>query len=273
VEEHRRVHEDVDETHGTAKQGRPEIRGYVGAVRVQRNELRLARSPNAFAVRNIRPQIRLRLSDKPHEPRTMPGVRSPPVDPPLNGLRIDARRLNDRVEVDAGDSHSGSQTLVDHNVLPRTFWDTITLPGRPDTSRHAVETSKALVQSGVQMTRSETFELDPRLIDELADRLSDAIAKRVVAAFREGSVQPVRTSMAWLDAQQVARQLGVSRDWVYEHADELGASRIGAGPRPRIRFPADVVDSRRGKLTSCEAASGPTKPRSRPNGLIPIHAS
>jgi hypothetical protein len=130
---------------------------------------------------------------------------------------------------------------------------------------------KPLLQSGVQMTGNEAFELDPRLIDELADRLSDAIAKRVVAAFREGSIQPARTSVAWLDAQQVARQLGVSRDWVYEHADELGASRIGAGPRPRLRFPPHILNSLHSKPTPPAAPSEPGRQRPKRSGLIPIH--
>jgi hypothetical protein len=30
--------------------------------------------------------------------------------------------------------------------------------------------------------------------------------------------------------------LGVDREWVYEHADQLGAVRLGEGPRPRLRF-------------------------------------
>lgn len=44
-----------------------------------------------------------------------------------------------------------------------------------------------------------------------------------------------------IDAAEVARRLGVSRDYVYRHADELGAIRLGTGLRPRVRFdPATV---------------------------------
>jgi hypothetical protein len=39
-----------------------------------------------------------------------------------------------------------------------------------------------------------------------------------------------------LDAAAVARMLGVTRGWVYEHAAELGAIRLGSGTRPRLRF-------------------------------------
>lgn len=47
----------------------------------------------------------------------------------------------------------------------------------------------------------------------------------------------------------VARRLGRSREWVYRHADELGAVRLGVGERPRLGFhPARVAALRRGGL-------------------------
>jgi hypothetical protein len=39
----------------------------------------------------------------------------------------------------------------------------------------------------------------------------------------------------FLDAAATARMLGVERDWVYEHAEQLGAIRLGGG-RGRLRF-------------------------------------
>lgn len=39
-----------------------------------------------------------------------------------------------------------------------------------------------------------------------------------------------------VDAATLAVELGVSRDWVYEHAHELGALRLGSGPKARLRF-------------------------------------
>jgi hypothetical protein len=39
-----------------------------------------------------------------------------------------------------------------------------------------------------------------------------------------------------IDAAAVALMLGVTRGWVYEHATELGAVRLGSGTRPRLRF-------------------------------------
>jgi hypothetical protein len=123
------------------------------------------------------------------------------------------------------------------------------------------------------MASREAFELDPRLIDELADRLSDAISERVLAVFREGGIQQARTPMAWLDAQEIAQQLGVSRDWAYEHADELGASRIGTGTRPRLRFPPDILTSSNSELTLRAPARESIKQPPKRSGLIPIRGS
>jgi hypothetical protein len=47
---------------------------------------------------------------------------------------------------------------------------------------------------------------------------------------------PYQPSAQLIDATAVARMLGVTRGWVYEHATELGAVRLGAGTRPRLRF-------------------------------------
>lgn len=123
------------------------------------------------------------------------------------------------------------------------------------------------------MAAPEPFDFDPNVIDEIADRLSDAIVTRVLEALRaEQIIPPAQSNMTWLDATQVARRLGVSRDWVYEHASELGASRIGSGSRPRLRFPPQVLDSRSGRARPPKAADVPTK-RSKPRGLIPIRVS
>jgi hypothetical protein len=51
-----------------------------------------------------------------------------------------------------------------------------------------------------------------------------------------------------VDAAVLAGFLGVSRDFVYSHADELGAVRLGAGARPRLRFNRDLALER---LNAC----------------------
>ncbi len=111
------------------------------------------------------------------------------------------------------------------------------------------------------------------MIEEIAKRISDAVVTRVIEVLGDERRDAwVRQPMFWLDAEEVARLLGVSRDWVYGHADELGEARVGAGPRPRLRFPPDALESRRSKL-ALPVTSGPTEESPKRSGLIPIHAS
>jgi hypothetical protein len=67
----------------------------------------------------------------------------------------------------------------------------------------------------------------------------EAVARRVVELIRgeEGSKELV-------DAAEVARRFSLSRDYVYRHADDFGAVRLGDGPRARLRFsPAKVAEA------------------------------
>jgi hypothetical protein len=63
--------------------------------------------------------------------------------------------------------------------------------------------------------------------------LVDAVAARVMALLH--AQRPARL----VDAATLAAKLGVSRDFVYAHASELGAQRIGGGLRGRLRFDLD----------------------------------
>jgi hypothetical protein len=85
-----------------------------------------------------------------------------------------------------------------------------------------------------------------------------------------------------LEASQLAERLGVSREWVYEHANELGAIRIGDGPKPRLRFDPEAAAAalarRRRTLdpVTPDERETPT-PRRRPRAsasvpLLPVHA-
>jgi|SRR6266851_3088260 len=78
------------------------------------------------------------------------------------------------------------------------------------------------------------MEAHPEL--ELDDRVIDAIARRVVKLLQRPS-----DVAEWLTAEQVARRYNVSRRWVYDHAHELGAQRLGRGTRARLRFSARTI--------------------------------
>jgi hypothetical protein len=67
-------------------------------------------------------------------------------------------------------------------------------------------------------------------------------------AYSLDNIARARESGCLVDAATVAAFLGVDRGWVYEHAGELGACRLGSGPRARLRFSLAEIDSR---LTGC----------------------
>ena len=52
-----------------------------------------------------------------------------------------------------------------------------------------------------------------------------------------------------VDAAEIARIYGKTRSWVYEHAGELGAVRLGKGSRPRLGFSPARVASQLEKVT------------------------
>ena len=64
-----------------------------------------------------------------------------------------------------------------------------------------------------------------------------------------------------VDAAAVAGYLAVEREWVYEHAAELGARRLGSGPRARLRFSISEVDAR---LSTCSDSRGSFTPEPAP---------
>lgn len=97
---------------------------------------------------------------------------------------------------------------------------------------------------------------DPEPEPEVAE-LARLVAAEVVRLL---GLPPRAAAEQLIDAREVARRHGVDRAWVYAHADELGALRLGTGARPRLRFdPAFVRDA----LTRREPA------RQRPRRVKP----
>jgi hypothetical protein len=75
--------------------------------------------------------------------------------------------------------------------------------------------------------------------DDALDRLADLLAERLALRLNglTAGAEPL------VDAAEIARLHGKTRSWVYEHAGELGAVRLGSGPRPRLAFsPARVAE-------------------------------
>jgi len=72
-----------------------------------------------------------------------------------------------------------------------------------------------------------------RLEDDQLERVADLVAERL------GRTPSAPSPL--VDARELARLLGVTRSAVYHHARDLGAIRIGAGERGRLRFDPAVA--------------------------------
>jgi hypothetical protein len=97
-------------------------------------------------------------------------------------------------------------------------------------------------------------------VEEIAQRVAELLADRAREPFR------------LLDTQTVARMLGASEEWVRGHAAELGAIRVGDGPKGALRFDAARVraalESRRLDRPDMERRRQPG-PRRRSMGVVP----
>jgi hypothetical protein len=71
--------------------------------------------------------------------------------------------------------------------------------------------------------------LDPQAVE--------AVARRVVELLEKRGLQ--RREL--VDAAELARRLGIERSWVYSHAIELGAVKLGTGAKPRLRFDPEMA--------------------------------
>lgn len=71
---------------------------------------------------------------------------------------------------------------------------------------------------------SARIKLDPHTIDAMARRVVELLEQR---GLRRHEL---------VDAAELARRFGIERSWVYTHAIELGAVKLGNGAKPRLRF-------------------------------------
>lgn len=85
------------------------------------------------------------------------------------------------------------------------------------------------------MTDARLSEHDLALVDAVAERVLDLLGER-----------DARSRL--VSAGELAKLLGRSREWVYDHAEDLGGRRIGTGERPRWWFDVDRALS--GRRTS-----------------------
>jgi len=105
----------------------------------------------------------------------------------------------------------------------------------------------------------------------------EAIARRVVEILERRGLQ----GRELVDAAELARRFGIERSWVYSHAIELGAVKLGHGPKPRLRFDPQIAARVLRRVGEGSAADPPARSGKRagqPSGsggsgvrLLPIH--
>ncbi len=94
---------------------------------------------------------------------------------------------------------------------------------------------------------STRIKLDPPTVE--------AIARRVVEILEQRGLQ----SRELVDAAELARRFGIERSWVYSHAIELGAVKLGSGPKPRLRFDPQIAARLLRKAGEQTAADPPAR--------------
>ena len=93
----------------------------------------------------------------------------------------------------------------------------------------------------------------------------EAVAARVVDLLRSSSA-----NVELVDAAEIARRFGVSRDFVYEHANDFGVVRLGESPKARLRFnPAKVRELLDATDQPAPSKRPPRRKRQRSN-LLPV---
>jgi hypothetical protein len=124
------------------------------------------------------------------------------------------------------------------------------------------------------------------LADEIADRLATRLGPQLVeiveangfelisherprdASVGESSKAESPAEALWT-AGRVAAHYDVAVRFIYQHADDLGCVRLGAGARPRLRFDPDVVRERWPRVGGALPEPGPTHRRSTPRSEPP----
>jgi hypothetical protein len=90
--------------------------------------------------------------------------------------------------------------------------------------------------------------IEEQLAQLLADRRLDASIESSSSNFENPSTskrrQLAKTERGLWSAREIAEHYGVTVNFVYQHADELGCIRLGAGRRPRLRFDPRLVRER-----------------------------
>ena len=96
--------------------------------------------------------------------------------------------------------------------------------------------------------------------------LADLVAARVVELLERRDRRP---TPGLVTAAEMAQRLGVRKSWVYANQEQLGAIRLGDGPRARLRFDLEQATSGIDRRREAEVRQRPKRGRPRKSSLLP----
>ena len=115
------------------------------------------------------------------------------------------------------------------------------------------------------MARRVAVDLTPQAVEQVASRVAQMLQRQQQ---QSAEIPGAKEQQGFLNVAQLARHLGLNPAWIYEHADELGAIRIGDGPKARIRFDlytaTQALRQHQPGRTQGPATAKPRKPRRSP---------
>ncbi len=144
----------------------------------------------------------------------------------------------------------------------------------PRTRPHTTPPAPANTARRRGQVRRAAAELTPHAVEQIAQRVAQLLHEHHAHISAEARHAPARL----LDATQLARHLGVTRTWVYEHAQQLGAIRLGTGSKARLRFDLDTAttaiknlqEPTLGGAALVAETSRRGRPRRRPQPTVPL---
>jgi hypothetical protein len=95
------------------------------------------------------------------------------------------------------------------------------------------------------------LKLTPGEIEAIVSRAGEILRSKA-----GGRPAPPQPGTRLVTAAEVAEWCGVERSWVYAHAEQLGARKIGTGERPRLRFDLEEVSERIAALNGPQPGCG-----------------
>lgn len=114
------------------------------------------------------------------------------------------------------------------------------------------------------VAREVTVGLTSQTIEQIADRVVQRLQRQQHNQQQAQTGEPV----GMVTVAQFAAYYKLNPAWVYEHADELSATRIGSGPKARIRLDFQIAKAalaqHQASRTPPPADVAPRRPRQRP---------